>query len=825
MLFLKSWLADYIDLANYSDEQLVQLITQKSSEVEEVQTIKDYFEGKVLVGKITNARNHPNADRLKIFDVDLGSKGSVQIVSAAPNVRDGLIVPVAIEGCRLPFLTITSRKMRGEVSEGMCLGQSELMLETEPSDGLWELNKLLENRVEEEFLGKSVCEVLPEFFGPEQVIDIKVLPDKIGTIGSHLGMAIELAVAIGDLSLLTPKARRFIDPQFDFESGLTKFIKTKSDIKIDYQDTTNYSHNFWLFELNLAKTNQYSEYYLPHFFVKRMFLLQKNLVGGLVDLSNYLLLDNGQPTHLFSQAKTILGESSQWKILSLTSPQKWTGLGQLKDTELPVGTVVLADQNQILAVPGISGGESTKTDPHETKVLLEIANFEADEVARNSFLLRYRSDGSKIWAGRVRSGQMLVCLLSLLEVLDSQENVDFQISSVFHWHRQHGNQEFKSAVKTLILENNSRRVVVDLPFIASRLDDQGLQYWQPIIESKLDLLGNFDRQTQILYPRPNYFELNDKYDLLLEISKLIGFENFREHNLITHIQNIRTPAVDAFDKLVDLVATFGFDEVITRPFVSSKQVFDSQKTLKVLKAYRSQENLLRDSLLFSLGNCFLANLNRGEKEPRIFELNKVYQVIDEQLLEKILLAGITSTNDPYLLTSLGLTVLAKTYNDYQILPLDQPLSRVGEGYLYRGQNIDYRLLQLANSFKKELGVPLSKNLWYFEFDLTNWNYKIQTHPNYYDESLYPSIFRSLSLKVPIDFRFDQIEELLAQINNQDFKVFVQPIERLNLTETEDVLNFNLKFVSYTRTLTSDEVNFWQEQFLDSLSKLASIELR
>ncbi len=825
MLFLKSWLADYIDLTNYSDEKLVQLITQKSSEVEEIKIIKDYFEGKVLVGRITNVRNHPNADRLKIFDVDLGSKGFLKIVSTAPNVRDGLIVPIAIEGCRLPFLTITSRKMRGEVSEGMCLGRSELMLETEPSDGLWELNSLLENRVEEQFLGQSICEVFPEFFTVEQVIDIKVLPDKIGTIGSHLGMAIELAVAIGDLSLLTPKARRFIDPQFDFESEFIKFIKTKSNIKIDYQDTTNYSHNFWLFELNLIKTNQHSEYYLPHLFVKRMFLLQKNLIGGLVDLSNYLLLDNGQPTHLFSQVKTILDEGSQWKILNLTSPQKWTGLGQLKDTELPVGTVVLVDQNQILAVPGISGGESTKIDPQETKVLLEIANFKADEVARNSFLLRYRSDGSKIWAGKVRSGQMLVCLLSLLEILESQECVDFQISSVFHWHRQHGNQEFKSAVKTLILENNSLQIGVDLPFIASRLDDRGLQYWQPIVENKLDLLGSFDRQAQILRPRPNYFELSDKYDLLLEISKLIGFENFKEHNLITHIQNIHTPAVGALDKLVDLVSTFGFDEVITRPFVSVKQVFDPQKTFKVLKAYRSQENLLRDRLLFSLGNCFLANLNRGEKEPRIFELNRVYQILDKQLSEKIILAGIASTNDPYLLTSLGLKVLAKTYNDYQILPLDQPLSRVGKGYLYQGQNIDYRLLQLTASFKKELGVPLSKNLWYFEFDLTNWNYKIQNHPNYYDESLYPSIFRSLSLKVPVDFRFDRIGELLNQIDSQDFKVFVQPIERLSLTETEDILNFSLKFISYERTLTNDEVNLWQEQFLDRLFKVASIELR
>ena len=124
-----------------------------------------------------------------MFDLDLGSRGKLQIVSAAPNVRDGLLVPVAVEGCKLPFLTVTKRQMRGEVSAGMCLGKSELLLETEPSSGLWELNELLVNRDLDEVLGQSICEVLPEYFPEEVVLDIKVLPDKIGTIGNHLGMA------------------------------------------------------------------------------------------------------------------------------------------------------------------------------------------------------------------------------------------------------------------------------------------------------------------------------------------------------------------------------------------------------------------------------------------------------------------------------------------------------------------------------------------------------------------------------------------------------------------------------------------------------------
>ncbi len=100
MLFLKSWLEDYINLSEFKPAELAEIITRKSSEVEEVNEITERFEGKVLVGKIQSLRKHPEADKLNIFDVNLGEKGTVQIVSAATNARDGLMVPVALDGAK-----------------------------------------------------------------------------------------------------------------------------------------------------------------------------------------------------------------------------------------------------------------------------------------------------------------------------------------------------------------------------------------------------------------------------------------------------------------------------------------------------------------------------------------------------------------------------------------------------------------------------------------------------------------------------------------------------------------------------------------------------
>jgi Phenylalanyl-tRNA synthetase beta subunit len=831
MLFLQSWLEDYICLQNYSTEQLADLITRRSSEVEEIRVIQDYFAGKVLVGQITNVRPHPNADRLQVFDLDLGSRGKIQIISAAPNVRDGLLVPVAVEGCKLPFLTVTKRQMRGEVSAGMCLGKSELLLETEPSSGLWELNELLVNRALDEVLGQSICEVLPEYFPEEVVLDIKVLPDKIGTIGNHLGMAIELAIVLGDLGLLTESAKRFLDPELTFAQKLDKLVTGTSDLQVRLQDEIGYAEHFWLFELEINKTIPDTHYYLPHTLLRRLFLLEKNLVGGLVDLSNYLLADVGQPSHFFGWSKLVTDSLNQhWQLTKLNESQAWVGLGQLKDTILPRNTVVLQNKQTILAIPGIAGGESTKAEPQDTRLVVEVANFPAEAVAKNAFLLKYRSDGAKIWAGGVRPSQMLVWLIRLWEILSAQEFVTFQLKSILHWRNDQDQLTLTEAIAK-ISQTAVTQMTLNLEFLASKFDNRGLVYWQPILESKLSLLGNFNIATQTFRPWPNYLELSDKYAVLLEVAKLVGFENFQEHHLVTNIQNVQSPNFLASSRLVRLVTSFGFHEVITRPFVSSTEVFAPQQCLIVLKAYRAQENYLRDNLLFSLVKCLVDNLNRGEKDPRLFELNKIYTKNPQSLgalKEQILLAGVTVTDDPYLLTSLLNYLLDGMDNAYTYQPLDQnePLSRFGVGYLYLGQQgLQARLLQLSNRFKKQVNLPLSKSLWYFELDLTNWNQVVRTYPRYRDESLYPPVFRELSLVVPKTFRLRQIYQLVTNLTQTGLETIVRPKERFSLDTERDILNLQLKFVSFTRTLTSSEVDGWQTNFLAELGKLAPVEVR
>ena len=305
MLFVRSWLQDYIDLTKYTNQELEKIITDKVAEVDEIEVKSDWFKGKVVIGKIKNLRRHPEADKLNIFEMDFGGViPEVTIASAAPNSVDDLIVPVALNGCTLPFMTIAPRKLRGIESNGMCCGMSELMLETQYSSGLWELNQLLTDKKlpVNEILGKSICQVLPEFFPAQTIIDIKVLPDKYGQISNHLGMALELSIALENYNLLTDTAQKMLDLDYVNKEYISLINQMqKSDIIIEMVDKTltHYVNSFDLYEITPKSPE--SVYILPHIYQQRLFLSNRNLIGNMGDLSNYLLVDIGQPSHLFDK--------------------------------------------------------------------------------------------------------------------------------------------------------------------------------------------------------------------------------------------------------------------------------------------------------------------------------------------------------------------------------------------------------------------------------------------------------------------------------------------------------------------------------------------
>lgn len=827
MLFLRSWLQEYIDLSSYSDSELKNLITMKSGEVDEVIEVEDYFSGKILIGKIFNTQKHPDADRLKVFQIDLGVYGQIQIVSAALNVRDGIIVPVATVGTRLPMGIILERKMRGELSQGMCLGKSELMLETQDSEGLWELDDLLleQGLVEEKYLGKSVCEVLPGHFPKETVFDIKYLADKIASCGNHLGLALDISICLENKNLLTPLAKNLLDPVFLMEQIINKVeIANSSDLKVNLQNDSNYLNSYFLFDLEIK-----DEYRLPHDFQKRMFLTSRNTVGGLADLSNYLLADMGQPTHFFSKAKVLgLNENIalDWKIEKLAENTKFQGLGQLKNTVIPNDVAVLIQGSEILAIPGLSGGDRTKLEPTETQTLVEIANFPAEIIAKSSFSLNYRSDSSKIWAGGIKKILQIICLVRLLQSLSKESKVKVLLNSTDGNHLPVEN--FLKVLENII-SGAKKTLHVDLQYIVNRLDGKSIEYWKPILTEKLNLLGSFKFETEYtgtLELLEFYGEINTLEDLLEQLARLIGFTNLNEDYLEFSNEKLRSSEYDNLMEVKKLFTQYGFSEIISRPFISTEQMNNPASETKLINAYNSNQPFLRDSFIPTLFNALENNILRGEKNIKLFEFGKLYFAADSKLFEELILDGLVITEDPYLLTS----IIDEFSRKIVISPsidskLPDYVAAFGKGYYYTfKEGVDATIIKINNSIKKKYNIPISKSVWFIGLALTGLPVNLLKYKKYYNESEFPSISRNYSVVLPVNINWKQIESFIVDNSLENVNIRPKPLERIH-KDGQEILNFEVSFVSYVTTLDSKQIQQWEEKFFKSLTGLGEIKLR
>jgi phenylalanyl-tRNA synthetase beta chain len=841
MLFLKSWLEDYIDLSDIDNEELSKLISLKSGEVEYTKTFKDYFDEKILVGKIANLRKHPNADKLNIFDINFGEKiNSVQIISAASNVYEGMFCPAALVGCKLPYLFISERKMRGESSFGMCLGKSELMLETQTSDGLWDLSKEKKFQQNKELLdqklGLTISEVFPEYFEEETIFDIKYLADKFASCSCHLGLALEIAFLLKDKTRLKDLAKNLLknNTNTSISSKILEEFDQKSttqSTKINFKDEDNYANNFSLYEVKLTQKFQF-----PAKLQKRMFLTQKNLVNNFADLSNYLLWDVGQPSHFFSQNKLnkiFFSDNTQvslspnlelnWEIKNTTKVQKFEGLGQLKNTEIPVQTKVLVQKNKkneeiIISIPGVSGSEKTKIDENDLQVFVELANFFPEKISKTTFVLNYRSDGSRFWSSGVKPATKNIWLKQFINIL-KQNNIQLNFQ------------------KILQLENKTNQnlgIKVDFEYISSRLDGRNLEFWEPEIKKILNLIGIF--KDEFFYPNLYYSNISSQEDLLYEVARLVGFDylqksyfkfssNFRQNN---NFQN--------FFNLKKVLTNYNFNEIISRPFVAQENLLasligaDNSKALEAISFQRKDENFLQDSFLANLLKTLAQNMKKGEKNPQIFQLGKIYQLNSfYKLEENIYLEALISTKDPYISTSLLQDLSQKLNGNLKVLSQNKSSDNwenLGKNTIYQfisDQKNTYiwNLLQLKNSQKKKFEIDISKKIWYLKLDLPQ-SFSFNSYKKYCNESDFPLIKRSYSWIIPNNLLWETVNSAILEnkIKDKNFnlEVLATPLERFVNEDSQQIINFEAEFWSYTQTLEGGQILNWENNLIQNLQK-------
>ncbi|MBV8329980.1 MAG: phenylalanine--tRNA ligase subunit beta, partial [Verrucomicrobia bacterium] len=564
------WLKEFIDLTLPVPE-IVEALTFSGVEVEAVQQRVAEFD-KVIVAQIVSFERHPNADRLSVCRVDDGSGVPRQIVCGAKNFEAGDKVPLALPGAILPGgLKIKASKLRGVESEGMLCSARELML-AEDAEGLLILPA-------DAPIGTSLSNLFP----PDTIIEVEVTPNRPDLL-SQFGIARELAAL---LELPAPGL-----PHVTLDSS-----KATEDAAIVQLKAPNGCPFYSAWPIRGVQVGP-----SPAWLSQRLEAVGLRAVNNVVDVTNYVMLELGQPLHAFDLARISGGI-----VVRMANPgERLLALDQ-KEYELNVNDLVIADHQRALAMAGVMGGEGSGVSAVTTDVLLEAAYFSPDFIRRTSRRLGLISESSfRFERGVDPAGVLFAAARAaglILEVAGGKADQHPVVGGfVPNWRR----------LVELRPERCEKLLGMPVPNSANLLTRLGLE----------NAGGN---QWAVPSYRP---DLARETDLVEEVCRMAGIKKIPARLLATATEASRSDR--AHDELMRLrlkLADLGLFEARSLTLIDERSLeylLESvAEPLKLRNPLSEDQKILRPSLLPGLVRAAERNFNRGASSVAMFEIGRV----------------------------------------------------------------------------------------------------------------------------------------------------------------------------------------------------------
>ncbi|MDB5767236.1 MAG: pheT [Collimonas fungivorans] len=582
MQFSESWLRSMVDPKMTSDE-LSHLLTMSGLEVEEVEPVAPPFTN-IVVGLVVETAKHPNADRLNVCQVDVGTGTMLNIVCGAPNVRPGLKVPCAMVGAILPPgadgkpFEIKLGQLRGVESQGMLCSARELKL-SEDHGGLLELP-------EDAPVGKN----FRDYFELNDLkFTIKLTPNKADCL-SVLGVAREVSALTG-----TPLKQ----PLFKTVSAN---ITETLPVKISAPDLCGRFSGRVIRGLNAKATT-------PRWMKQRLERSGQRPISALVDISNYVMLELGRPTHVFDLDKIHGGLDVRWgkageslKLLNgnTVSVDDWIG--------------VIADDQQIESLAGIMGGDATAVSLETQNIYLEAAFWWPQAIQGRARRFNFSTDAGHRFergvdfATTVEHIERITALL--VEICGTPET---QVGPV-------DDQSVNLPKRDPVKVRTARAIkVIGVPLSDSQIAD---------IFTRLGLGFTQDNGVFSVTPPSYRFDIEIEEDLIEEIARVYGFENIPALPPVApNAMYIAPENKRSLFSIRHQLADLDYQEVINFSFVEEAWEADfagNLQPIKLLNPIASQMSAMRSSLVASLVANVKYNLNRKLNRVRIFETGAVY---------------------------------------------------------------------------------------------------------------------------------------------------------------------------------------------------------
>ncbi|MDL9997167.1 phenylalanine--tRNA ligase subunit beta [Variovorax sp. J22P240] len=579
MQFPESWLREFCD-PQLSSAELAETLTMGGFEVEERRPVAPPF-AKVVVGEIKEAEQHPNADRLRVCQVDAGQGALLNIVCGAPNARVGIKVPVALVGAELPpgedgkpFL-IQLGKLRGVESQGMLCSARELKL-SEDHGGLLEL-------AADAPIGTDVREVLKL---DDSLLTLKLTPNLAHGLSVH-GIARELAALTG-APLKTPEI-----------APVAAALEVKLPVKVEAPELCG------RFSGRVVRGVD-TKVATPAWMVDRLARCGQRSVSPLVDISNYVMFEYGQPSHIFDLDKIHGGLSVRWgrpgEQLKLLN-------GNTVTVDEKVG--VIADDREVESLAGIMGGDATAVSDDTRNIYVEAAFWWPESIQGRSRRFNFSTDAGHRFERGVDPSRTVAIIERITQLV-----VDIC-----------GGEAGPIDDQTLRLPEAkpvSMRVaraarVIGMPLTQAQCADALRRLALPVAEGD---------GTLIVTPPPHRFDLLIEEDLIEEVARLIGYNNLPTTPPLAPITaRVRAEAQRGNAAVRHRLAALGYQETINFSFVEAhweQDLAGNENPIKLLNPIASQMSVMRSSLIGSLLQVLKFNLDRKAPRARVFELGRVF---------------------------------------------------------------------------------------------------------------------------------------------------------------------------------------------------------
>lgn len=784
-----NWLNDYVDI---SDENLKELADKITNAGVNVETVLEYNTPNLVVGNVLECIMHPDSDHLHICKVDVGDE-ILQIICGAPNVCANMKVIVSKVGCVLPGGEIKKSMMRGVESNGMLCALSELGLEEDtPENHAKGIHKL----PNEAIVGSNPY----NYLGLDDTIyNLDLNPNREADCTNHIGFAYEVASVLG---------KRVELPE-TWSNPIKRSVTDELELDVITDNCKMY---------NARKVVDVVIKESPDFIKNRLINCGMRSINNVVDISNYIMLEYGQPLHFFDAKK--LGKSILVRMAQ--DGEEIVTLDGIKRS-LTNEDIIITDGEKPVCIAGVMGGENSGVDENTTEVVIEAAIFDSLKIRYTSKRLDLKSEASRRYEHGLNYEYTTAAIDRACYLLEKYADAKVLSDTITHD----------------ITDKTPKIAEVSLEKINSLL---GLELTLEDAKNSLNRL-QFPyelKSTTFTVNIPNRRgDVSMREDLVEEIGRLYGYDHIVGKMPKLDIKRGTFIGSVGYRKSVSKrLRSLGLNETRTYTLISPGMdnmfAYNRNKSITLLKPMSVDKSIVRQSLLSSLLNVYEYNLARNIKDVNIYEIANTYsdiEIQDEKLA--ILMSGdyisnnwqgIKVKDDFYVLK--GIIVNLLDYLGYQGRVSFEEARNIPD--MHPGAttliNIDNREI----GFMGRVHPNVCKNETYvLEISLTKLEEKKTRGFKYKEMNKFPSIVKDVAFVLPREMPSSEVEKEIKRSGGKlltKLEVFDLYMGD-NIGKDEKSIAYSLNFESTEKTLTSEEVNELFNKVIEEVCKKLKLKIR